>query len=203
MTNYILDQIKLIKSNCSCNGTIPFCPNCSSSIKLEWDKEKANIPLRWRKADFENIKSPVLQDTKQLITDYLNNIDTNFNFFFYNGNSSVRTIFSCIFLIELLKRGYSCFFTNLSMYIRTILTEDNDRLSLIKESDFIVLDDLGKETKSESGMLQSIFEGLLKERMYQLRPTIITSQKSIEYLNSYFGFDINTVLDQSLKTIKF
>lgn len=203
MNTYYIDKINQIKKSCKCRQMIPFCVDCSSLISLELKKEEANLPIRYREFKLEDIQSPLLQEQKQAIIAYLENQVLTTNFYFYNGHNQIRTAIGCTVLIELLKKGNSCFFTNMDKCLGGTINNDEQFLTKVKESDFLLIDNLGSEILPESGILEKVLENILKDRLFQLKPTILTSSKTIDQLNSCFRFNLNEIMDYSLMIIKF
>jgi DNA replication protein DnaC len=127
-------------------------------------------------------------------------IKENIGLFIYGDNSSGKTHATACLCNELLKKGYKCIFTNLATIQNLLLDKRNgmsmeDIIRRFVESDFVFLDDVGKEfigreyDPSTSKWLEKILFELLNARANADKPTILTSNYSIQELREIVVLD--------------
>lgn len=139
-------------------------------------------------------------------------------------NGTGKTALACLLAMEARKHGYTALFLNASEIVSATITREkfDDSQTLMQRAasvDLLVIDDMGKETISESkdsDAVMRIIETIVRTRVGNLRSTIMTSNlHSIEevdarYKSSFFGlmaesfimvkmtFDQRTVESQKL-----
>lgn len=127
-------------------------------------------------------------------------IKENIGLYVYGDNSSGKTHATACLCNELLKKGYRCIFTNLAT-IQNLLLDRKNGMSMEEiirrfvECDFVFLDDVGKEfigreyDSSTSKWLEKVLFELLNSRVNADKPTILTSNYSIQELREIIVLD--------------
>lgn len=184
MRQRLLVRKKEIKSKCpKCKGI--GCSHCDSLFRFELEMAKANIPRKfwhWNIEDFTN------EPIKEKIVFYCNNLkkalDKGTGYLLQGSYGLGKTWMACEILKAAIKQKYTARFTTLADTI-TLLTKGwyDDQKSEefcqnVLEVDFLVLDDIGKEYKSEKkNIVDPVFDSLFRARANDCLPTIITSNK--------------------------
>lgn len=64
----------------------------------------------------------------------------------------------------------------------------------IRESDFLVVDDLGKEWRNTSRLSEVIFDQIIRYRVMRQRPTILTTNESTQVIRGSYGDAVASLL---------
>ena len=169
-----------------------FTCDCKTQKKLMSLYTKANIPYEYW---FKNL-SDFVGDKKfaDEINDYCNNMKSYHNncigLFLYGKNGRGKTLLAIDLLKRALKNKFKAFFVSYASIVSLftsgwksdIAKRDFERN--IEETDFLLIDDLGKEFKTANGLAESILDSVIR---YRKGPIIITSNKNIEELRTLYG----------------
>lgn len=203
---YIKSFSNDVRAKCSCKGLKPFC-ECNYIIKKEIKKITTNIPLKYLAFTFEDIDKITVQEQKKQLLEYIEKLDFNFKngfgLFLYGDRGYAKTVLGSLVLIEVLNKGYSVFFTTLDQCLKGIIGRDEDYLKKLYESDFVMLDGLGNEVVPDSGIMNTILNNLIRSRGDSLRPTIITTNKTVHELEKHFNTVLQGLLKEYFIQIKF
>lgn len=152
-------------------------------------------------SDFETKSNESLIEVKEFISEYLNNLDNNFEnnkgLFLCGSNGVGKTMISCIILKEAYKHRYTTRRATFVDYIdrytkvwsaRSIeekyLFED-ELYTYYKAVEFLVLEEVGKEIDSK--VAAPILEDLLRYREDHGLVTIICTNLNVETLSDRYG----------------
>lgn len=72
----------------------------------------------------------------------------------------------------------------------------------IRNVDILVIDDLGKEYRTTSGYAESTFENLIRDRVQEVKPTIITGNLPPKELGKIYSSSLSALLKGSLIPIR-
>ncbi|MHA2069136.1 MAG: ATP-binding protein [Candidatus Thorarchaeota archaeon] len=90
------------------------------------------------------------------------------------------------------------------MHIRGWYEEDaNQIVENIRNSDFLIVDDLDKIYKTKTGIESSLFDNLLRERLQRMMPCIFTSNKTLESARGDYGSSIHSMLIEQCAELVF
>ena len=151
--------------------------------------------------DFKVHKDSDLLDVKNLISDYIKNIQSNFDnnkgLFMYGSNGVGKTMLSCIILKEAYRNRYTSRRATFVEYIDKYTKIWNARTSDEKEqledtlytyykgAEFLVLEEVGKEIDSK--VSAPILEDLLRYREDKGLVTIICTNLNLEIMLERYG----------------
>lgn len=152
-------------------------------------------------SDFETNSNESLIEVKEFISEYLNNLDNNFEnnkgLFLCGSNGVGKTMISCIILKEAYKHRYTTRRATFVDYIdrytkvwsaRSIEEKDlfeDDLYTYYKAVEFLVLEEVGKEIDSK--VAAPILEDLLRYREDHGLVTIICTNLNVETLSDRYG----------------
>lgn len=180
-------------------------------LMVEIRQAQGNIPLKFRNQTLEAIDHPQLQRVKGYVQDYIDNIvqyrQEGKAPVFYGSNGLGKSLMASIVLIEAIKKNYTVLFTDVDGCVasRNSGFGDEDNREEFEHNfltvDFLLIDELGSELKStKSNNVASTLTKILKARVHNFRPTIITTNlSSIAEIKSYYDNTIySTALEQSI-----
>jgi DNA replication protein DnaC len=215
--NYRIQRLKeqIVLSCPKCKGYGTPC-SCQEEFKLEVKKVFAHIPLKYRDFTLDMINEPQVLPAKKLVETYINNInDEKLRggglYLWGHNKGTAKTAFSCITLIEALKKGYTAYFTDLDECVSAIMdgwfdaSKRGDFEKYVIESDFLVIDDIGGmeiKTKGNKEVIATALTSLFKKRANALRPTILTSNLDLNDIDDVFGERLFSIMHEHLTIVE-
>ena len=145
---------------------------------------------------------------KKLFTNYINNIhdmfDDGVNLTLYGNNGSGKTFVTSIILKNAYRHYYSAKRINFTHFMSLTFSadksdEDKEYIKQAYESEFLVIDELGKENDTKSSSNIALLEQLMKYREEKALPTIICTNLSLEGIKELYRDTIYSLVSQSVK----
>lgn len=165
--------------NCpKCHGSDFNC-DCVKQYRFFNSMVLSGIPAKYRYADIQQITVKSLSTSIKEIKNYVSNLktykDTGKGLYLYGTTGTGKSYVACYILEQALNLGYSVFFCTVEQYKRALFDKDNDYIYCVNESDFILIDDYGREFTDTKGFIDSQVDEMLRYRYDRNKPTIITS----------------------------
>jgi len=165
---------------------------CRRQKKLAALYTRTNIPYEYWFKDLSDFNGK--EEYKKELEDYVGNLDKYYKhsigLFLWGKNGTGKTLLAIGALKEALKKKHSCFFASYSEIVKLFtsgwksdVAKSNFEMN-IENSDFLVIDDLGKEYKTNNNLTESVLDGVIR---YRKGPTIITSNKNVEELKETYS----------------
>lgn len=186
---------------------------CHCKIQKErakyYRRERANIPKEYWYKGIDNYVGNVksLEEVNDYIAHMKNYYENGIGMFLYGGYGTGKTFLAIHILKRAIELNYkNVYFTCLSDIISQFTAswydakEQKDFYSRMMDSDFLVIDDIGKEYHSKNNLAESVFDKVLR---YREHPVIITSNKNLEDIKSSYGASINSLLHGKLIPLQF
>lgn len=149
----------------------------------------------------------IMEDNLKYCLDYAKRFPKDCPSVFMLGPTGLgKTFLSGCIASELGKNGFTVAFDTAQNYFREIEKEhfgrsDGDTLGTLMNADLVILDDLGSEFKSEFNTTAAY--NILGSRLNMDRPTIVSSNMSIDELQKRYGDRIISRLTGMFKTLRF
>jgi DNA replication protein DnaC len=123
-----------------------------------------------------------------------------YSLLFVGDNGVGKTMFSSYLLTQAVKRGFTAYYTTLTQLDADIKRgfrdrEADQRLQALLESDFVAIDEVGKETYKRDSFTMSQFEALLKRRYDDGEPVILGSNVAHSDLCKMYGATVESMVD--------
>jgi len=172
----------------------------------EFHIQRANIPPKYRDKDFKDFVEQN-QLAYQKVTDYCKHLKSakskGIGIYFVGPSGTGKTLLACSILKEAVRQGYTGYFGFLSSIIVTINDEffrkkSGDTFGRIKTCDFLVIDEIEKIYKSDSGYVDALFDELIRTRDFDNLPVIMTSNVTMDRLESVHGKSVCSMLTEKL-----
>lgn len=159
--------------------------------KLFWDVERAHVSHN--KAVFDRVVAKYCAKRKKAMKN-------GYGLLFTGDNGVGKTMFISYILTQMIKRGCSVYYTTLPQLDIDIKRGFNDRemdkrLTQYLGSDFIAVDEIGKEHFKSESYLNTRFELLLKTRHDDGDPTLLASNMDYRALCDMYGPSITSMWD--------
>ena len=191
---------------CSCKSKI------EQELKLDQFLPSTNIPKLYWSLDFRSYRNQGRNDEEKKVNDialkklysYRDNIDKyrkeGIGVYLQGPSGVGKTFLATSLGKEAIRRGYRVRFYLLSEIVTLIMNGWNatsDRgsdLAILKTVDFLIIDDADKMYKSESGIQLSLFDDLLRSRVQNQRPCIVTANTILSSTEKSFNKALHSLL---------
>lgn len=210
MELYTLEDIAKLKEfqekirSCPiCQGSDLSC-DCYKHYKFYNSLVASAIPTKYRDATLEQLTEPQIKPSVLKVRAYINDIDEQKRqgkgLYLYGNTGSGKTVIgSCVLKAALLK-NYTAFFCTVEQYKASIFNKDEEYLYCMREYDFVLIDDYGREYSDQKGFIDSQVDDLLRYRSDRMKSTIITS--NTESIN-VFNLRIKSILAEHFTEVLF
>lgn len=165
--------------------------------------------------DYKTFNKKSLQDIKNFVKDYLDNIvdniDNNKGICFIGSNGVGKSYLSCIILKEAYRHRYSCrrvtFSAYISAYTESWNTRDKQEKDVLesdlyekyKAVEFLVLEEIGKEIDSK--IAKPILEDLLRYREENGLVTLICTNMTPADIKNSYGASVCSLINGNMTVI--
>ena len=166
----------------------------------------AGIGLTYQRLSWGNFSYPIPPQ----IIDYLDhaeaNVDRGMGLFLTGPMGVGKTMLAMLVLKDLVKQGYNCYATTFANTVEAFTSTwgDNEEKKRFADrfmySDVLLLDDLGQEQRTASRLPQTTFDRILRTRIQDSRPTILTTNlKPLEVKEGYGAPVLSLLTEQSIE----
>lgn len=170
------------------------------------------VPRHYIGATLSDFKLDV--DIQKLFYNYLSNIGLMFKdnvcLILFGANGNGKTWLSSLIVKEAYIYRYSSFRVTLQNYIDMQFRKDEadirTKLRKIADCDFLVIDEVGKETFAKNQFNIAILEELLRHRDTLGKPTIICTNLPLEPSNGLYdqyGKSVTSLIDGNYLQVEF
>lgn len=148
-----------------------------------------------------------LQEVEKYIKDIDSNITNGIGLYLHGKPGVGKTLLAAYIIKAGLARNKNIkfyFFTDVLNVFTESWRDENARDEVEKniiKSDILVLDDIGKEYKSNTKLHESILDTVIRNRASQLRPVIITSNYDLLDSREAYGAGIVDLFKESLHIV--
>ena len=147
-----------------------------------------------------------------VMKDYIKNLQSNLNngigLYLYGDPGVGKTLlasYAVTACLQLKKNVKFYYFTDVLTKFTDAWKDERARGELeqaILNSDLLVLDDIGREYKSNKNLHESVLDTVLRNRANQLKPIIVTSNYDIFDIKEHYGRGIVDLFKESLVSVK-
>lgn len=168
----------------------------------------ANIGEDYWDTDFGNFQGP--KGPAKRVYNYLKNLEEmkekGVGLLLVGPNGPGKTTLAMIVLKYLSRAGWDVFATSLGEIVETIQRswkddeegESSDFIEKCRHAKFLVIDDVGKEHRGQSGFVQTTFDNLIRYRVQHRLPTILTTNFTKSELSNTYGESSISLLEGKL-----
>lgn len=170
------------------------------------------VPKEYIRATLSDYK--LESDLQELFYNYLTNIELmyrdNVGLILFGANGNGKTWLSSLIVKEAYIFRFSSFRVTLQNYIDMQFRKDEeeirDKLRKIADCDFLVIDEVGKETFAKNQFNIAILEELLRHRDALGKPTFICTNLPLESqggLYDQYGKSVTSLIDGNYIQVEF
>lgn len=170
------------------------------------DMNRANVPSRFWNVKLSEIPEHLKYRDK--VRKYLEKMDEMLEngiglFLYSDENSTGKTSIAVLALKQALRLRRTAYFEESgrlkAALIRAEEFEENIPIERrIRTVDLLVLDDVGKEYRTESGFAENTIESVLRDRSQSMRPTILTSNLKPNKIEQVYSADLAALLRETM-----
>lgn len=171
----------------------------------EWNFHHPNNPIR---LDFKSANKLLMQ-----IADYTKNITNakkkGISLMLSGSNGTGKTLLATSILKAVIRKGMTAQMTSLGGIIQVYTDGWGDPRKRqifderIKNSDFLLIDDVGKEYQAKNSDLTEImFDNLIRYRVFRRKPFILTTNTSPTDLKNRYGNSLMSLLQGKSLNLK-
>ncbi len=170
------------------------------------DMKRANVPERFWNVKLSEI--PEHLEYRDKVQKYLEKMDEMLEngiglFLYSDENSTGKTSIAVLALKQALRLRRTAYFEESgrlkAALIRAEEFEENIPIERrIRTVDLLVLDDVGKEYRTESGFAENTIESVLRDRSQSMRPTILTSNLKPNKIEQVYSADLAALLRETM-----
>jgi len=177
--------------------------DCAMQLQLAKHYSAAGIGITYQQLDWSDLD---IEDDNLIaqVLKYLEHhdryVDRGVGLLLYGPIGSGKTMVANLMLKELIKLGYSAFATTFADTIEAFTSTWSNRerkewfARKFMHSQILLLDDLGREIRSGINLAQSTFDMILRRRVSDGRPTILTTNCTPSELGSGYGAQVLSLL---------
>lgn len=168
---------------------------------------QANIPKDYWECNFDNYQGP--ETAKATSKVYLAALATykekGVGIMYVGPPGPGKTTLAMIIMKYLARANWNVYCTSLGEIVEGIQREwrvqDLESGAFIRrcrEADFLLIDDVGKEHRGQSGFVQTVFDNLIRYRVQQRTPTFLTTNLTKRELENTYGESAMSLLEGRL-----
>jgi DNA replication protein DnaC len=188
-----------------CHGVNPDC-SCYTSFAIAVSAFEASVPQLFWKTVAKDIKrnKDVFRD---LVLPYVHKLRSarlnGYGIVFCGDNGTGKTMFTSYILMRAIKKGFTVYYTTLPQLDWDLKSGFKDRsceerLNWFMTSDFVALDEMGKEkhraTSGVDSYLNTQVERILKQRCDEKMPLILATNMNTQELHEAYGSTVGSML---------
>lgn len=129
--------------------------------------------------------------------------------FLYGTNGTGKTMLAVCVLKAALAKGFSAQMTSLGGVIQMLTDgwhEPEKRRAFearVRDVDFLLIDDIGKEYRAGSGFTEMAFDNLIRYRTFRNKPILLTTNADSESVASVYGKSLMSLLQGKFLPVQF
>ena len=176
--------------------------DCKQQRHLGTRYAHAGIGLTYQRLTWDDLEVPDNQLAP--VRNYVENVESyvacGMGLFLSGSVGSGKTLIANLVLKDLVRRGYDCYFTTFAGAVEHFTSGwgDNDEkkrfANRFMRSRVLCLDDLGKEFRASNGLSPTTFDYILRTRVFEGRPTILTTNLTAAEVKTGYGASVLSLL---------
>lgn len=169
--------------------------DCTRQLQLHKHYLVSGIGVTYQRLDWEDYEGDpvIVEKIGKYLEGHANFVGRGIGLLLSGDLGAGKTMVATLLLKELIKLGYRCMSTTFSETVEAFTAGwksiDDQRYFRDKfvNSDVLLLDDLGREFRSKNSLNETTFDNLLRSRVQGGRPTLVTTNMSMDELEDGYG----------------
>ena len=186
--------------------------NCLNQWLMHIWLANAGIGLSFQRLGWGHAKS-VPDEARKTALSYCMKAEANLRvgrgmIFYSQDKGTGKTLLSSLLAKQMLADGHDVHFIQFNELLDSYQNSWRDRdlqvwfAQRIRNAKFLVIDDVGRENKGRIGVVESMFDTVVRARSAEALPTIITSNITPENMRVDYGDNIASLLTESYSLVK-
>lgn len=168
--------------------------------------ERMALPRRFWNVSYDDVPDSLKGTLGNFLRDIDEMLDGGEGLLLWGPNGVGKTSAAVLIALEVCRRGGTVFFTTsesirVSSIEATAFDYDQTLMDRARDVEFLVIDDLGKEHRGESGYAERLIENLVRVRSAARRSTIVTTNLPIRGDSVKRVAGLTTVYSRSLMEV--
>ena len=196
---------KIIKNGCpTCDDRS--CGECKVQLQLYKHYLNAGIGYTYQRLNWEDFHGdPKAAKLGQMyLSKHKEMVNGGMGLMLHGSWGTGKTLMAALIAKELVKLGYTVYFATFTQMVDEFTrgwgsNEDKARFEAkVVKSDIFILDDVGKEFRTKNNLSEATFDHVLRQRALDNRPTFMTTNMSMEELQTGYGSAIFSLLKERM-----
>jgi DNA replication protein DnaC len=191
---------------------VDYACDCKGQLELHLWLLDAGLDLRYQRLSWDDVTG-VDRDVTKAVHDYMINAEayagSGIGLVLYGMRGNGKTLLSTLLLKSLMGGGRSGYFTTfqnmLDLYTSGWRSPEEKAWfdKAVRHTGVLVVDDMGRENDGRFKVAEEAFDHVLRARVAADRPTIVTSNKTLDELGQLYSLNALSLLDESTVKIEF
>jgi len=175
---------------------------------------EANIPLKFIDFSFDQYDVEIGDPTaKRKVEEYSNQIDEMLKrgagLYLCGDHGRGKSILACEVLKTAVRKGYSAYFITMGEIVETFteawFSSDARKFLVerISSVEYLVIDEVMNEYAGKIEILRAAFNSMFRPRSNNLCCTILTANKPMQEIETFYGELLSSLVKESLRQIVF
>jgi DNA replication protein DnaC len=203
-----------------------YCPTCEKRGTIQWKGKTwkcdchhqlqlykhylaAGIGVTYQRLEWQDIEGndKIIEDISKYLEKHQQYVNRGVGLFFSGPVGTGKTMLANLVLKWFVKYGYTCFATTFAQtidYLTAGWSSPEDKVYFRRkfvESQVLLLDDVGREHRTK--LSDTTFDSILRTRVQEGRPTIITTNMNFAEIQSGYGAAVLSLLKESSISFEF
>ena len=196
---------KIIKIGCpTCSDGS--CGECKTQLQLYNHYLNAGIGYTYQRLNWNDYEGDpkALKLAQMYLSKHEDMIRGGMGVMLHGSWGTGKTLLTALIAKELVKLGYTVYFATFTQMVDEFTrgwgsNEDKARFEAkVVKSDIFILDDVGKEFRTKNNLSEATFDHVLRQRALDNRPTFMTTNMTMEELQTGYGSAIFSLLKERM-----
>lgn len=197
---------KIVKSGCPTCGNLHTCGECKEQLQLYKHYLNAGIGYTYQRLNWDDFHGDnrALLVAQTYLSKHQDMVRSGMGAMFHGSWGTGKTLITALMAKELVKLGYTVYFATFTQMVDEFTrgwgsNEDKARFEAkVVKSDIFILDDVGKEFRTKNNLSEATFDHVLRQRALDNRPTFMTTNMTMEELQTGYGSAIFSLLKERM-----
>jgi DNA replication protein DnaC len=181
---------------------------CSKKATIEIKMRASNIPSLYMDMSFENFHDQELVELKK-VKKYVDKFEEmkkdGIGIYFQGPSGTGKTLFLCCIIRGVIEKGYFGYYEYMGDIIDNIINLPFDEKEEYKDNistySLMAIDEIDKKITSEKKVAETIFSDLIRHRLSNNLPTLLSSNCPINKLESLYDKSLVSTIREKLVPI--